>query len=144
MWIQPIFSFTELVTCNQIQICSWIFSKYFQNNFLSGNCGRPLSYMNFHILRNRRLGKKCSWKLHKVHRKTPMLESLFNKIVGPRSATIFKKRLRQRVFLWILWNFKKNLRWLFLYFEIIRACSRICQCSWLKSSSSKSVQNISS
>ena len=29
MWIQPIFSFTELVTCNLMQICSWIFSKHF-------------------------------------------------------------------------------------------------------------------
>ena len=138
MWIQPIFSFTELVTCNQIRICSWVFSKDFQNNFLSGNSGRPLSYMNFHILRNRRLGKQCSWKLHKVQGKTPMLESLFNNIVGPRPATIFKKRLWQRVFLWILWNLK-NLWWLLLYFEIIRACSGIYQCRWLKSSSSKSM-----
>ena len=58
MWIQPISSFTELVTYNPMQICSWIFSKHFQNNFLSDNCGRPLPYTNFHILRNG-LGKRC-------------------------------------------------------------------------------------
>ena len=63
MWIQLIFSFTELVTYRNLQpmqICCWIFSKYFQNNFLPDNCSRPLSYRCFHIWRNSRLQKSCS------------------------------------------------------------------------------------
>ena len=74
MWIQPIFSFTELVTCNLMQICSWIFSKHFQNNFLSDICGRPLSYINFHILTNRRL-EKGVLQSFTVQRKIPVSES---------------------------------------------------------------------
>ena len=60
MWIQLILSFTELVTRNPMQICSWIFSKHFQNKFLSDSCGRSLSCINFHNLKNRRLLKRCS------------------------------------------------------------------------------------
>ena len=41
-----------------MQIYSWIFSKHFHNNFSSDNCGRPLSYIGFHILRNSRLQNK--------------------------------------------------------------------------------------
>ena len=47
-------------SCNPMLISSWIFSKYFQNNFSSENCGWPLSYKSFHILRNSRLQERCS------------------------------------------------------------------------------------
>ena len=30
-------------------------------------------------------GNICSEKFRKIHRKTPVLESLFNKVAGPRS-----------------------------------------------------------
>ena len=37
--------------------------------------------------------KRCSEKYHKIHRKAPVPESLFNKIAGLRTATALKKRL---------------------------------------------------
>ena len=58
----------------------------------------------------------------KIHRKTPVPESLFNEVAGLRSATLLKKRLWHRCF---PVNFAKFLRtpfiiehvwWLFLNF----------------------------
>ena len=46
--------------------------------------------------------KMCSWKFHKIHRKTPVPEAFLNKIFllkrdsGLRPATLFKKRLCYR------------------------------------------------
>ena len=37
--------------------------------------------------------KMCSWKFHKIHRKTPVPEAFFNKVAGLRPATLLKKRL---------------------------------------------------
>ena len=37
--------------------------------------------------------KMCSWKFHKIHRKTPVPETFFNKVAGLRPATLLKKRL---------------------------------------------------
>ena len=37
--------------------------------------------------------KMCSWKFHKVHRKTPVPEAFFNKVAGLRPTTLLKKRL---------------------------------------------------
>ena len=37
--------------------------------------------------------KMCSWKFHKIHRKTPVPETFLNKVAGLRSATLLKKRL---------------------------------------------------
>ena len=50
--------------------------------------------------------KMCSWKFHKIHRKTPVPEAFFNKVVGRdflwcsglRPATLLKKRLWYRCF----------------------------------------------
>ena len=42
--------------------------------------------------------KGCSYKFHKIHRKTPVPEPLFNKVTGLRPATLLKKRLRRRCF----------------------------------------------
>ena len=45
------------------RVCSWIFSKHFRNNFLADNCGRPVSYIIFIILRNSPLQKKVFLKI---------------------------------------------------------------------------------
>ena len=45
---------------------------------------------------------RCSWKFHKFYRKTPVLESLFNKVTGLKSCNFMKKRSNTRVFLWNL------------------------------------------
>ena len=37
--------------------------------------------------------KMCSWKFHKIHRRTPVPEAFFNKVAGLRPATLLKKRL---------------------------------------------------
>ena len=69
--------------------------------------------------------KRCSWKFHKIHKKTPvnarvsffnkvagLCQSLFfNKVAGLRPATLFKKRLWRRCF---PVNFVKFLRTPFL------------------------------
>ena len=43
-------------------------------------------------------GKRCSQKFRKIHKKTPLPESLFNKVSGLRPATVLKKRLWHRCF----------------------------------------------
>ena len=37
--------------------------------------------------------KMCSWKFHKIHRKTPAPETFFNKIAGlrPKASNFIKK-----------------------------------------------------
>ena len=42
--------------------------------------------------------KMYSYKFRKIHRKTPVPESLFNKVAGLRPATLLKKRLWHRCF----------------------------------------------
>ena len=49
--------------------------------------------------------KMCSWKFHKIHRKTPVPEAFFNKVAGLRPGTLLKKRLCLRTL-----NFVKFLR----------------------------------
>ena len=41
--------------------------------------------------------KMCSWKFHKIHRKTPVPEAFFNKVAGLRPVTLLKKRLWPQV-----------------------------------------------
>ena len=56
--------------------------------------------------------KMCSWKFHKIHRKTPVPETFFDKRdSGLRPATLLKKRLWYRCF---PMNFVKFLRTTFL------------------------------
>ena len=50
-------------------------------------------------------------KSHKIHLKTPVLASLFNRVSGPRSTTLLKRRLQHRCF---QVNFVKFLRTPFL------------------------------
>ena len=54
--------------------------------------------------------KRCSQKFHKIDRKTPVPETLFNKVAGLRPATLLKKSLWHRCF---PVNFVKFLRNLF-------------------------------
>ena len=35
--------------------------------------------------------KMCSWKFHKIHRKTPVPETFYNKVAGLRPETLLKK-----------------------------------------------------
>ena len=42
--------------------------------------------------------KRCSKKFRKFYRKTPVLESLFNKAAGPKTCNFLKKRLQHRRF----------------------------------------------
>ena len=42
--------------------------------------------------------KSCSEKFRKIHRKTPLLESLFNKVVAQKACNFIKKRLQHRRF----------------------------------------------
>ena len=37
--------------------------------------------------------KMCSWKFHKIRRKTPVPETFFNKVASLRPVTLLKKRL---------------------------------------------------
>ena len=39
--------------------------------------------------------KRCPWKFRNIHRKTPVLESLFNKVAGLKAYNFIKKRLQQ-------------------------------------------------
>ena len=53
--------------------------------------------------------KNCSFKFRKIHRKTHVSESLFNKFADLRPATLLKKDSGTGVFLRILRNFLKHL-----------------------------------
>ena len=44
------------------------------------------------------LQNRCSQKFRKFHRKTPVLESLFNKAAGLKACNFIKKRLEHRCF----------------------------------------------
>ena len=62
----------------------------------------------------------CSEKFRNIRRKTPVLESLFNKGAGLMACNIIKKRLQDRYFplnnakLLRTAFFKEHLRWLLL------------------------------
>ena len=74
----------------------------------------PKSEMNAGLQKHSSVGvlwKQCSWKFRKIHRKTPVPESLFNKVVGLKPATLLKKSLWHRCF---SVNFAKFLRTPFL------------------------------
>ena len=55
--------------------------------------------------------KMCSWKFHKIYRKTPVPETFLNKVAGLRPGTLLKKRSWYRCF---PVNFVKFLRTHFL------------------------------
>ena len=53
-------------------------------------------------------GKTFSYKIQKFHKKTPMLESLFNKVAGLRPATSLKRSSNTAVFPEIRESFKNT------------------------------------
>ena len=57
------------------------------------------------------LQNSCSWKFRNIHRETPLLDSLFNNVVGLQACNFIKNRLRHRRF---PMNNAKFLRTLFL------------------------------
>ena len=58
-----------------------------------------LYYIDNHIQ------NRCSKSYRKIHGKTTLLESLFNKAAGLRPVILFKRHFSTGVFLWILKNF---------------------------------------
>ena len=76
-----------------------------------------------HALRALMSVKKVFLEFRKIHRKTPVPESLFNKVAGLRPATLLKKRLWHRCFPVNFAKFlrtpflTKHLQWLLLTFD---------------------------
>ena len=68
------------------------------------NFARFLEHL-FCITYEKHIQNRCSKKYRKIHGKTPMLESLFNKVAGLRPATLLKKHFSTGVLLSILGNF---------------------------------------
>ena len=114
-------SFTEhLRTTASIRCRSW----FQQNNDCNEYRSWSAKYIVNLIVRNSHAEVFCKWGVFKnfyVHRKTPLLESLFDKLSDWRSTPKFKKRLRLR---WFYVNFEKLLmrsilknlcKWLLLY-----------------------------
>ena len=58
------------------------------------------------------LWNRCSLKFRAIHKKTPVLESLFNEFVGLHVCNFMKKRLQHRCF---LLNIAKFLRTTYFY-----------------------------
>ena len=62
--------------------------------------------------------KRCSLKLRNIFRKTPVLESLFNKVAGLQDCKYIKKRLQHRCFV-------RNLRKCFRTHFLKNICQRL-------------------
>ena len=52
--------------------------------------------------------KRCSYKFRKIHSKTPVPESLFNKVAGLRPVNLTKKETLAQVFPCEFWEISKN------------------------------------
>ena len=73
------------------------------------------------------LQSECSWKCHNIHWKTPVLESIFSKVVILKTATLLKRDSNAGVFQWVLRNFKKtffieHIWWLFWNRQKVTSC----------------------
>ena len=55
------------------------------------------------------LQNRCSWIIHKFHRKKSVLESLFNKVAVLRICDFIKEDSGTGAFLWILWIIQEHL-----------------------------------
>ena len=61
------------------------------------------------------LQKRCSGKFHNIHRKTTVLESLFNKVAGLTACNFIKRRLRCFLANFVIFVFfMELLRWVLL------------------------------
>ena len=63
--------------------------------------------------------KRYSYKFCKIHKKTHVLECLFNKTGGLRPVTSSKSGSSSDVFLWIFF-FTEHVRWLLLNIKLLR------------------------
>ena len=55
------------------------------------------------------LKKSCSKKFRNIHRKAPVLDSLFNKVVGVKACNFIKKRFQHRYFSMSIAGFLRTL-----------------------------------
>ena len=80
-------------------------SKFFPP-FFSNLGPKVYSYKHLNFFRQRLLNlgfkglsnRSSVKKFHKLHRKTPVLKSLFNKVAGPQACNFIKKRFQHRCF----------------------------------------------
>ena len=98
LWFHP----TIMFRCNH--------SKIFWTIFFFASC--QIRYFEFY-LRKQSLGgilyKMCSKKFRKIYRKTPVPESLFNKVAALSLQLYQKGNSGADVFLWVLRNSKEHL-----------------------------------
>ena len=69
-----------------------------------GGCFCTFKNLYISIAKTRSSHRRCSLKkmfqkFRKLHRKTPVLESLFNKVAGLKTCNLIKKRFQRRCFL---------------------------------------------
>ena len=78
------------------------------------------TYLNRSSHRRCSIKKSCSKKFRNIHRKTPVLESLFNKVAELKACKFIKKKLQRRCFPVNIAKFlrapilKNTWEWLFL------------------------------
>ena len=89
-----------------------------------------MDFRNIEAIVRRYTSDRCSYKFHNVHKKTPVLESLFNKCPGLKVCNFIKKRLQNR---WFAVKFAKFFRTYFftkhvrkLLLEISHELSHYC------------------
>ena len=79
---------------------------------------RLVSTMKWKVVARRWSLKKYSEKVHKIHRKTPLTKSLFNKVARPQLEAT--REYDKSVFLWLLQRFSLKLffcRSYFIFFK---------------------------
>ena len=91
--------------------CIWLKKIHFANN-----CPKMPNIPLDHFQEQSSGGfllKRCSWEFRKIHRKSPLMESLLNKVAVPQSATLFKKETPAQAFSYEFGEiFKRTSGWL--------------------------------
>ena len=98
--------FREFVTFMEQTIADNFILSFFWYNWYYLSCKKIISFTQ--VRSNHRRGsvkKGCFEKFCNIHRKTPVLESLFNKVVDLRPAILLKRDSNVDISLWILQNF---------------------------------------
>ena len=94
-----------------VRICWWVtlflrvsyWDQVAEMNFSSINFDKLLKTFSFltaesYIVTRVVPWKSCSWKFRNIHRKTPVMESLFNKVADLQSCNVAKKRFQHTCF----------------------------------------------
>ena len=93
--------------CNFMMKCFDPLSNKRSNAKVFGRSNFELSLWNIICVAARKIQKqpsevfcknRCSSKIHKIHRKTPVFQSLFNKVAGLQACNFIKKRLQHSCF----------------------------------------------